>query len=357
MTRSRRGAVTVAGATVFALIAPAAPVAAAERQTAAGRGGQPIVHDEQITFQKWASYRDWRAGTHQGTVAMPGVRTGITMLRPAGTTDYTDPHTGTTATWEYATWTSPVRDDRLRRHRAGRLLERRHPGRHLDPGRAAGHLHRRRATPLVRDGPLGLRRPGHPADLRGRPGRPVVDDLDRHLRHRRRRRRACCCASYQLRLTLYRAPGQPASPPGLAARRDGLRRPGPVHRRRPAPGASPGARELAVPRYSQNIHKGQYPEYDGGGEAWCSPTSTADGRRVLGPAARPQQDLAWVDPAYADPQVGHAARMTYDYQYEGAATGRSTPPTPPRSGPGRAWSPGCTRWTRWSGSSRPASRW
>ena len=26
----------------------------------------------------------------------------------AGTTDYTDPHTGTTATWEYATWTSPV---------------------------------------------------------------------------------------------------------------------------------------------------------------------------------------------------------------------------------------------------------
>ncbi len=27
--------------------------------------------------------------------------------------------------------------------------------------------------------------------------------------------------------------------------------------------------------------------------------------------------LAWVDPAYADPQVCHAARFTYDYQYDG----------------------------------------
>jgi hypothetical protein len=27
--------------------------------------------------------------------------------------------------------------------------------------------------------------------------------------------------------------------------------------------------------------------------------------------------LAWVDPSYADPQVCHAARFTYDYQYEG----------------------------------------
>lgn len=28
-------------------------------------------------------------------------------------------------------------------------------------------------------------------------------------------------------------------------------------------------------------------------------------------------DLAWVDPSYADPQVDHAARYTYDNQYEG----------------------------------------
>jgi hypothetical protein len=29
------------------------------------------------------------------------------------------------------------------------------------------------------------------------------------------------------------------------------------------------------------------------------------------------EQLAWVDPAFADPQVCHAARFTFDYQYEG----------------------------------------
>ena len=29
-------------------------------------------------------------------------------------------------------------------------------------------------------------------------------------------------------------------------------------------------------------------------------------------------DYAWVDPAYQDPWVDHAARNTYDYSYDGA---------------------------------------
>src|SRR5690349_7663060 len=32
---------------------------------------------------------------------------------------------------------------------------------------------------------------------------------------------------------------------------------------------------LDVPRYSQMVHAGEYPQYGGGGEAWCSPTSTS----------------------------------------------------------------------------------
>ena len=35
------------------------------------------------------------------------------------------------------------------------------------------------------------------------------------------------------------------------------------------------ARDLDVPMLSQETHAGHYPEYDGGGEAWCSPTSVA----------------------------------------------------------------------------------
>jgi hypothetical protein len=74
--------------------------------------------------------------------------------------------------------------------------------------------------------------------------------------------------------------------------------------------------ELAVPPLSQEIHARQYPQWGGGGEAWCSPTSTEMvvefwGR---GPTA---DDLAWVDPSYADPSVDYAARSTYDAAYRG----------------------------------------
>jgi hypothetical protein len=74
--------------------------------------------------------------------------------------------------------------------------------------------------------------------------------------------------------------------------------------------------ELAVPRLSQEQHARQYPQWGGGGEAWCSPTSTEMvvefwGR---GPTA---DDLGWVDPTYADPSVDFAARSTYDAAYRG----------------------------------------
>jgi hypothetical protein len=83
------------------------------------------------------------------------------------------------------------------------------------------------------------------------------------------------------------------------------------------PASVPGlAKELAVPRYSQEIHKGRYPEYDNGGEAWCSPTSSQMVIEYWGGRLTDGQ-LAWVDPSYTDPQVCHAARFTYDYQYGG----------------------------------------
>jgi hypothetical protein len=79
--------------------------------------------------------------------------------------------------------------------------------------------------------------------------------------------------------------------------------------------------DLAVPPLSQEVHRGEYPQFNGGGEAWCSPTSTA---MVLdywkqqfpnagyGPTA---QDLAGIP--YADPQVDYAAASTYDWNYDG----------------------------------------
>lgn len=81
-----------------------------------------------------------------------------------------------------------------------------------------------------------------------------------------------------------------------------------------APGPARG-RVLAVPSLSQEVHRGHYPQWDGGGEAWCSPTATAMVVQYWGkgPTA---SDIAWVQPSY-DGHVDVAARGVYDYAYEG----------------------------------------
>src|SRR5438477_3625690 len=85
--------------------------------------------------------------------------------------------------------------------------------------------------------------------------------------------------------------------------------------RYPSPRYTDRAMELTVPRYSQEIHAGELPQYDGGGEAWCSPTSTEMVVEYWN--RRPVSDeLSWVGP-YADPQVDYAARFTYDVAYAG----------------------------------------
>ena len=77
--------------------------------------------------------------------------------------------------------------------------------------------------------------------------------------------------------------------------------------------------DLNVPRFSQETHHGEYPEFDNGGEAWCSPTSSAMVVRFWGSQFAPTSaETAWVDPAFADPEVDYTARYVYDYHYQGA---------------------------------------
>ncbi|MFI6391937.1 C39 family peptidase [Nonomuraea sp. NPDC050540] len=122
--------------------------------------------------------------------------------------------------------------------------------------------------------------------------------------------------SYQLRVTLHRKPGQAGGPVvrtlGAMASAVPYRASVPV-----SPGGRAWGVELKVPRRSQGIHLGHYPEWDGGGQAWCSPTSTAMvlGYWRKGPSAA---DLAWVDPSDPSPEVDYAARYVYDLDYEGA---------------------------------------
>jgi hypothetical protein len=73
---------------------------------------------------------------------------------------------------------------------------------------------------------------------------------------------------------------------------------------------------LAVPRFSQMIHAGQDPQYGGGGEAWCSPTSLA---MVVGYYGKlpPAWSYRWVPAGWPDRVVNEFARLTYDHGYAG----------------------------------------
>lgn len=80
--------------------------------------------------------------------------------------------------------------------------------------------------------------------------------------------------------------------------------------------------ELDVPPYAQNVHRGEYPEFGGGGEVWCSPTSSTmvqyywaqrDPRHRV-----PAPELDGIVAPNGDPQVDYAAIHAGDYAYEGS---------------------------------------
>ena len=122
--------------------------------------------------------------------------------------------------------------------------------------------------------------------------------------------------SWQLRVSLMRASGATTPSPSLdTVGAMASRLPSVSSVATSTPGPARGI-ELAVPRYSQMVHEGHYPRYGGGGEAWCSPTSTS---MVLGyyRALPPAAAYAWVGSNHVDPWVDHAARMTYDADYRG----------------------------------------
>jgi hypothetical protein len=306
-----RRAFVFAGITTLALLGTAVPAGATVTQT----GKRPVSHDEQITYQDWSSYADWRGGNHQGTVAIPGIRTGITMLRPIGTTEYADPHTGTTKSWAYSTWTSPVIPVGFDASElvaswnadtpAGTWIQIELQGTYNTGDQTPWYVMGRWAS-----GDQDIRRTT--VNRQGDPWSTIwtdtfsIDDVANGVMLR----------AYQLRLTLYRAPDSRRAPRvrmlGAMSSMVPDRFTVP-----PSAGRIAWGRELRVPTYSQNVHAGHYPEYDGGGQAWCSPTSTEMVVEYWDqkPSA---EDTSWVNPDYPDPTVNHAARMVYDYAYSGA---------------------------------------
>ncbi|QTX05914.1 C39 family peptidase [Agromyces archimandritae] len=71
-----------------------------------------------------------------------------------------------------------------------------------------------------------------------------------------------------------------------------------------------------MPRYAQYPHRGEYPEYGGGGEAWCSPSSVAMVRAAWGRAPG-AAELAGIHAPNGDAQVPYTAIRAYDHAYRG----------------------------------------
>src|SRR5438067_3254930 len=129
--------------------------------------------------------------------------------------------------------------------------------------------------------------------------------------------------AYRLRLTLLRRIGSAATP---AVSRYSAVVSNLTNQKNVFPSAttmSGTTIDLGLPQYSQEIHRGEYPQYDNGGEAWCSPTSTSMvvaywAAKTGGAFAPTASELSWVDPAFADPWVDHTARYVFDYHFQGA---------------------------------------
>jgi peptidase C39-like protein len=259
----------------------------------------------EVGFRCWSTPTDFGLGTSEGVGPAPGAA-GLVLTEPVGAIDYADPSLGTTAPYEFGRWTSPP----------------------CAPGFGVSELVAswNAATPPGTWIEVELRGPDTAWYVMGRwasgdadirrtsvPGQHDAHgsvDVDTF-----RAAAGTALTSYQLRVTLLRAPGLGGGP-GLAT--VGAVASAPPDTTEPAPGprAQQAPVELPVPRYSQDVHRGEYPQYGRGGEAWCSPASTQMVVEYWGRRPTAEQ-LAWVDPGIADPQVAHAARMTYDYAYGG----------------------------------------
>jgi hypothetical protein len=273
----------------------------------AAAAAEPTSDDAPVDFHQWRGH-DLRAGHAEGL--RPGPHGTLVIGRPAGTVEHTEPDLGTTRTYEYGRWTSPS-------YRQG-----------FDATQLVASWNATTPDDTWLQVEMQGRTAGGATTIWYTMGRWALGDQDVVRTSVPDQEDAngyvdvdtfvaeTGISSYQLRVTLYRAAGTRATP--ALAMLGAMTSAVPDRFTVPtSPPAGAWGKELPVPPYSQNIHEGQYPQYGGGGEAWCSPTSTA---MVVSywrhdPS---RSDMSWVDPSYADPQVDHAARNVYDYNYDGA---------------------------------------
>jgi len=260
---------------------------------------------DSVKLQRWSSTNDFKAGTAKGVSVTSG---SVKISKPAGTTSYADPYgSKRKRKFHYGTWTSPWSSTGFDARTVIPSWNVNAPSGTWIRVEMRG---KSKSTTGSWDtianwgyGSSGVTRASGPSQTDDI-SKLATDTVIANGSHRIR--------SWQIRVTLLRPTNSKATP-----RLDSV---GAVAASFSTRSASVSkttmtkTTELAVPRYSQMIHKGEFKQWGGGGVAWCSPTSTSMVLRYFkaGPKAA---DYTWSK--YADSQVDHAARYTYDYRYKG----------------------------------------
>ncbi|MBD3913908.1 C39 family peptidase [Nocardioides hwasunensis] len=269
-----------------ALVAPAAAGAPADARTRA---------TAQIAMTSWSSYADFKAGKRAGLKLGRGQ---VSMLSPR-------PRTVAGKRYEAGTWTSPWATPGFGATALVPTWEATTPGRSMIrvEVRARGADGRTGSWDTMADWAT-TDRPVARTTYSGQP-----DDLGRVSTDTWYA--VSTITSWQVRVTLLRPKG---SSLGVSLERVGAVASADASAPRPTSVPGPGVGTvLDVPAYSQMVHTGHYPQWGGGGEAWCSPTSTAMVLGYYGLSPTPTGIAA----GHADAVVDHTAKMVYDHGYRG----------------------------------------
>ncbi|WP_404387148.1 C39 family peptidase [Humibacillus xanthopallidus] len=285
---------TAAGAALTGIAGISGIAGAASARAAEAKKASPTRH---IAFTSWSG-ADLGFGAFDRTV------------------DYVDPHgtSSTPVTYELASWTSPVVSPGFG------LTELVPSWNAVTPGRSWVELRVRgtSAGTMTKDYVLGRWAAKDPADGGGIHRTSLAgqgDTVATVYTDTLATRTGFTLTDWQLEVRLLRPVGSADAPTVdfVGAMASAL----PDTKKVPVSAAGPGRGiELAVPTYSQEVHIGHYPQWDNGGEAWCSPTSTAMVVDFWG-AGPTADETAWVAPS-VDAQVDFTARNVFDYTYDGA---------------------------------------
>jgi hypothetical protein len=308
LSRARLLVVTTAAALVVPLGA-SAPSAGTPAAAVTAELATPQPPARQISYHQWANQRQLSRGTFTGTRAVRGV---LELAKPVGTRSYDDPHGYRTKRYAFGRWASPWREAGFAFDQLIPSWDATTPGDSWIQVQVRGRSESGRVSKWYTMANWA----GHDRKFHRRSLGSQADNLAQVDVDTLKTRYSMGFTTWQVRLTLLRKDGTKAVPrvDTIGAMTSSL--PAADRVRTSRPGVASGI-SLKLPRYSQMIHQGHYPEYDAGGEAWCSPTSVS---MVLGSLGRlpSQRAYSWVPAGHPNPWVDHAARTHYDYGYDGA---------------------------------------